>query len=175
MLKYRFVFCYCSTPSLELFDQEERSCSQRTFREVMFLQELTNHDNIIRSVLQGAFPAECRALQYLSVRSVSAVADGHAFELQLSSAAGMTALRWSPRLLNVLKAENDRDLYLTFDFMETDLHAVIRANILEEVHKQYIMYQLFKALKYLHSANLIHRDIKASTYPACQAAPKADN
>lgn len=64
------------------------------------------------------------------------------------------------RLLNVLKAENDRDLYLTFDFMETDLHAVIRANILEEVHKQYIMYQLFKSLKYLHSAELIHRDIK---------------
>ena len=26
--------------------------------------------------------------------------------------------------------------------METDLHAVIRANILEEIHKQYIMYQV---------------------------------
>lgn len=117
------------------------------------------------------------------------------------------------RLLNVLKAENDRDLYLVsavvlqcqrltlsafaqmqfgspkylsaacahartteprsaatrpetmaltqvFEYMETDLHAVIRANILEEVHKQYIMYQLFKALKYMHSGELLHRDIK---------------
>ena len=45
------------------------------------------------------------------------------------------------RLLNVLKAENDRDVYLIFEYMETDLHAVIRANILEEIHKQYIMYQ----------------------------------
>ena len=44
--------------------------------------------------------------------------------------------------------------------METDLHAVIRANILEEIHKQYIMYQLFKALKYMHTAELLHRDIK---------------
>jgi mitogen-activated protein kinase 15 len=44
--------------------------------------------------------------------------------------------------------------------METDLHAVIRANILEEVHKQYIMYQLFRALKYMHTAQLLHRDIK---------------
>lgn len=37
------------------------------------------------------------------------------------------------RILNVLKAENDRDIYLVFEYMETDLHAVIRANILEEV------------------------------------------
>ena len=63
------------------------------------------------------------------------------------------------RMLNVLKAENDRDCYLVFEYMETDLHAVIRANILEEIHKQYTMYQLFKALKYLHSAEMLHRDI----------------
>lgn len=46
--------------------------------------------------------------------------------------------------------------------MDTDLHAVIRANILEEIHKQYIIYQTLKALKYLHSGELIHRDLKPS-------------
>ncbi|EFJ48014.1 mitogen-activated protein kinase 5 [Volvox carteri f. nagariensis] len=98
----------------KIFDAFQNATdAQRTFREVMFLQDLNNHDNIIR-------------------------------------------------LLNVLKAENDRDLYLVFEYMETDLHAVIRANILEEVHKQYIMYQLFKALKYMHSGELLHRDIKPS-------------
>jgi mitogen-activated protein kinase 15 len=51
---------------------------------------------------------------------------------------------------------------LVFDFMETDLHAVIRANILEEIHKKYIMYQILKALKYIHSGELIHRDLKPS-------------
>lgn len=39
------------------------------------------------------------------------------------------------RLQNVIRAENDRDIYLVFDFMDTDLHAVIRANILEDIHK----------------------------------------
>lgn len=47
--------------------------------------------------------------------------------------------------------------------METDLHAVIRANnILEEVHKQYIIYQILKCLKYMHTAELLHRDLKPS-------------
>jgi len=62
----------------------------------------------------------------------------------------------------VLKADNDRDLYLVFEYMETDLHAVIRANILEPVHKQYVMYQSLKALMYMHSAELVHRDMKPS-------------
>ncbi|CAL6056921.1 Mitogen-activated_protein kinase [Hexamita inflata] len=86
--------------------------AQRTFREIMFLQEL-NHENVIR-------------------------------------------------LFNVLRAENDRDIYLVFEFMETDLHQVIRANILEDVHKTYVIYQLLKSIKYLHSGELLHRDLKPS-------------
>lgn len=66
------------------------------------------------------------------------------------------------RLLNVLKADNDKDIYIIFEYMETDLHAVIRANILEDIHKQFIVYQLMKSLKFLHSAGLLHRDIKPS-------------
>merc|ERR1711988_1393370 len=68
------------------------------------------------------------------------------------------------RLQNFLKAENDKDIYLIFDFMETDLHAVIRENILEPVHKQFIVYQCLKALKYCHSADLVHRDLKPSNF-----------
>lgn len=64
------------------------------------------------------------------------------------------------KLLNIMKAENNKDLYLVFEFMDTDLHAVIRAHILEEIHKKYIVYQILKALKYVHSGDLIHRDLK---------------
>ena len=66
------------------------------------------------------------------------------------------------RLLNVIKAENEKDIYLVFDFMETDLHTVIRSNILEPIHKQFVMYQLLKALKFIHSAGIVHRDLKPS-------------
>lgn len=87
--------------------------AQRTFREVMLLQELNGHENIVK-------------------------------------------------LFNVIKAENDKDLYLVFEYMESDMHAVIRAGILEEIHKVYIIYQTLKALKYMHSAQIIHRDLKPS-------------
>ena len=98
----------------KIFDAFQNATdAQRTFREIMYLQGLTGHENIIR-------------------------------------------------LQNVLKAENDKDIYLVFDYMETDLHAVIRANILEPVHKQFIVYQTLKALLYCHSGDLVHRDLKPS-------------
>jgi len=98
----------------KIFDAFQNSTdAQRTFREVMFLQEMKGHEHIIT-------------------------------------------------LLNVMKADNDRDIYLVFEHMETDLHAAIRANILGDVHKQYIMWQTLKALKFMHSANLLHRDMKPS-------------
>ncbi|XP_064107490.1 extracellular signal-regulated kinase 2-like [Macrobrachium nipponense] len=67
------------------------------------------------------------------------------------------------RLLNVLKADNNKDIYLVFQFMETDLHNVIKkGNVLEDIHRRYIMYQLFRATRYLHSGSVIHRDLKPS-------------
>mmetsp|Transcript_37617 Transcript_37617/g.93507 ORF Transcript_37617/g.93507 Transcript_37617/m.93507 type:complete len:356 (+) Transcript_37617:70-1137(+) len=98
----------------KIFDAFQNATdAQRTFREIVFLQQMDEHENIVK-------------------------------------------------LQNVLRADNDRDIYLIFEYMETDLHAVIRANILEEIHKQYIMYQSFKALMYMHSADLVHRDMKPS-------------
>ncbi|THD23556.1 Mitogen-activated protein kinase [Fasciola hepatica] len=67
------------------------------------------------------------------------------------------------RLLNVIKADNNKDIYLVFEHMDSDLHNCIKkGNILKDVHKKYIFYQLLRAVKYIHSADVIHRDLKPS-------------
>uniref|UniRef100_A0A8C2KYI1 Mitogen-activated protein kinase 15 n=1 Tax=Cyprinus carpio TaxID=7962 RepID=A0A8C2KYI1_CYPCA len=99
----------------KIFDAfRNRTDAQRTFREILFLQEFGDHPNIIK-------------------------------------------------LLNVIRAQNDKDIYLVFEFMDTDLHAVIKkGSLLKDIHKRYVMHQLLKATKYLHSGNVIHRDQKPS-------------
>ncbi|XP_054023220.1 mitogen-activated protein kinase 15 [Dryobates pubescens] len=99
----------------KIFDAfRNRTDAQRTFREVVFLQQFGEHPNIIK-------------------------------------------------LLDVIRAQNDKDIYLIFESMETDLHAVIKkGNLLKDIHKCYILYQLLKATKFIHSGNVIHRDQKPS-------------
>ena len=53
---------------------------------------------------------------------------------------------------------------IKIDFSETDIHNVIkRGSILKDVHKRYIMYQMFKATKYINfifSETDLHNVIK---------------
>ncbi|KAJ7521207.1 hypothetical protein O6H91_19G042500 [Diphasiastrum complanatum] len=54
-----------------------------------------------------------------------------------------------------------KDIYVVFELMESDLHQVIKANDdLTPEHYQFFLYQLFRALKYIHTANVFHRDLK---------------
>ncbi|TIB82469.1 Pkinase-domain-containing protein [Wallemia mellicola] len=57
---------------------------------------------------------------------------------------------------------NFKEVYLIQELMETDLHRVIRTQDLSDDHAQYFVYQTCRALKAMHSADVIHRDLKPS-------------
>ena len=64
-------------------------------------------------------------------------------------------------LLNPVSLTSFDSFYIVTDFMESDLGQIIASNnSLSEAHHQYILFQILCALKYIHSANVIHRDLK---------------
>ncbi len=53
-------------------------------------------------------------------------------------------------------------LYMVFELMDVDLTTTLRNNRYEltDEHTQYFVYQMLRGLKYVHSANVLHRDLK---------------
>ncbi|KAF7114142.1 hypothetical protein CNMCM5793_007720 [Aspergillus hiratsukae] len=75
------------------------------------------------------------------------------------------------RLLKYLRHENLiclhdifisplEDIYIATELLGTDLGRLLSVKPLDSKFAQYFIYQILRGLKYIHSANVIHRDLK---------------
>lgn len=107
----------------------------RTLREMKLLRYF-NHENII-SILDIQKPRS-----YETFNEVYLIQVGHSRNQSPHTSPSLTTLFQ--------------------ELMETDMHRVIRTQDLSDDHCQYFIYQTLRALKAMHSANVLHRDLKPS-------------
>ncbi|CAK0904193.1 unnamed protein product, partial [Prorocentrum cordatum] len=60
----------------------------------------------------------------------------------------------------VLCSPDDRHLYIVSHMYDSDLSKALRCRAVRAAHQPYIVYQVLRALKYVHSAEVMHRDVK---------------
>jgi serine/threonine protein kinase len=68
------------------------------------------------------------------------------------------------KLITIQKPEEETkfdEIYAVFEVMETDLGSIIKSTQdLSIAHVQFFLYQVLRGMKYVHSAGILHRDLK---------------
>ncbi|CAH2063497.1 unnamed protein product [Thlaspi arvense] len=126
----------------------------------------------IMALGNGSYGFVCSALNTETNEKVAIKKIANALENEIAAKRTLREIR----ILRHLKHENIigikdvmlppkrdafKDVYIAYELMDTDLYKVSRRQPeLEEVHFQCFLYQILRGLKYMHSANVIHRDLK---------------
>lgn len=64
------------------------------------------------------------------------------------------------RIYDVICSKDDKHLYIITELLDADLKKTIKGMKLDEIQRKFITYQLLRGLKFIHSAGVIHRDVK---------------
>src|SRR3990167_2910399 len=106
--------------------------------------------DIVQKLGKGAYGVVWKAIRKKDQRLVAVKKVFDAFHNKTDSQRTyrevmiLSGLKGHPNIVNLvslIRATNNKDIYMVFDYMEADLYTVIKSNILSEEPRRYIIYQ----------------------------------
>ncbi|KAH7433475.1 hypothetical protein KP509_07G071100 [Ceratopteris richardii] len=128
----------------------------------------------IRPIGRGAYGSVCSAIDSETSEEVAIKKIGNAFDNRIDAEHTLREIKLLRHMdhENIItikdiirppKRDAFNDVYIVYELMDTNLHQIITSNQpLTDDHCQYFLYQLLRGLKYIHSANILHRNLKPS-------------
>ncbi|XP_020572297.1 mitogen-activated protein kinase 4-like isoform X2 [Phalaenopsis equestris] len=127
---------------------------------------------LLKAIGRGAYGTVCSSINIETNEKVAIKKINNVFDNPIDALRTLRELK----LLRLVRHENVialkdimvpaqrrnfKDVYLVYELMDTDLNHIIKSpQPLSNDHVQYFLYQLLRGLKYIHSANILHRDLK---------------
>ncbi|KAG2184257.1 hypothetical protein INT44_009272 [Umbelopsis vinacea] len=128
--------------------------------------------SFIRELGQGAYGVVCAATNTQTNEQVAIKKVTKIFEKQILAKRALREVKLLKHFnghenitaildMDIHNVHDFNEIYLVQELMEADLHQIIRSEqLLTDAHFQYFVYQICRGLKYIHSANVLHRDLK---------------
>ncbi|KKY26905.1 putative map kinase [Phaeomoniella chlamydospora] len=128
--------------------------------------------NVTKELGQGAYGIVCAATNVQTGEGVAIKKVTNVFSKKILAKRALRELKLLQHFrghrnitclydMDIPRPDNFNETYLYEELMECDLAAIIRSGQpLTDAHFQSFIYQILCGLKYIHSANVLHRDLK---------------
>ncbi|KAI3809636.1 hypothetical protein L1987_19232 [Smallanthus sonchifolius] len=143
-------------------------------KEVEFFTEYgeSNRYKILEIIGKGSYGVVCAAVdtktgEKVAIKKITNIFEHSSDAIRILREIKLLRLLRHPDIVEIKRImmppsrRDFKDIYVVFELMESDLHQVIKANDdLTHEHHRFFLYQMLRALKYMHTANVYHRDLK---------------
>ncbi|KAB2006292.1 hypothetical protein ES319_D11G334200v1 [Gossypium barbadense] len=147
---------------------------KKELKEMDFFTEYgdANRYKILEVIGKGSYGVVCAALdthtgEKVAIKKIQDVFEHMSDAIRILREVKLVRLLRHPDIVEIKRImlppskREFKDLFVVFELMESDLHQVIKANDdLTREHHQFFLYQMLRAMKYMHTANVYHRDLK---------------
>ncbi|GMI65567.1 MAP kinase 19, ARABIDOPSIS THALIANA MAP KINASE 19 [Hibiscus trionum] len=147
---------------------------KKELKEMDFFTEYgdANRYKILEVIGKGSYGVVCAALdthtgEKVAIKKIQDVFEHMSDAIRILREVKLLRLLRHPDIVDIKRImlppskREFKDLFVVFELMESDLHQVIKANDdLTREHHQFFLYQMLRAMKYMHTANVYHRDLK---------------